>query len=560
MPAPKHCLKDCLRIACGCCCAILETTCGAQFRTKATKNEVLPAMKYRVLTFMFFKFTAAVSVLGASSLVAQGLVDDFGLDSKVTENEEEYTCKPEPQSPSPGQHSSAESLPPLPLPVTPQRRTEKKNPPRPPVLIAKIATDKRSDWATNPSDTKNLLKWMAKELDLDFSSTNLPRAKIPSTPEDIPVLYRTGHRSFSWSEQMRKKLRSYLAQGGTLVLDACCGRKEFVKSALKEMKRLFPDRPPYRLTFDHPLYRSFFDIEDVKYRKWARKAGAENGETSAIGIDIECRTAVVFFRWDVSCGWAGLEDSERHHCLGYTIPSARKLGANLMAYVTAERNAAMSLSKAKEFVNKDKDRSGKITIAQVKYDGIWKTREAALPMLLQTFHDETQTPVRFSSDTVSLDSEELFQSPLVYMTGHHGFSLSAAERQNLRKYLKNGGILFAEACCGRSSFDQAFRREIRKVLNGQKLQQLPPDHSIFHFPEETAQTQPRPALARSLESGDSVPPFLKGIKIDGHLGVIYAPYGLACGWELAQCPYCRGIKSEDALALGVNILSYATTH
>jgi hypothetical protein len=39
--------------------------------------------------------------------------------------------------------------------------------------------------------------------------------------------------------------------------------------------------------------------------------------------------------------------------------------------------------------------------------------------------------------------------------------------------------------------------------------------------------------------------------------VIYSPHGLSCGWELAQCPYCCGISSQDALALGVNVLSYA---
>ena len=50
---------------------------------------------------------------------------------------------------------------------------------------------------------------------------------------------------------------------------------------------------------------------------------------------------------------------------------------------------------------------------------------------------------------------------------------------------------------------------------------------------------------------------LYGITLGANLAVIYAPHGLSCGWELAQCPYCWGIGSQDALALGVNVLSYA---
>ncbi len=525
-------------------------------------------MDCSVKTLKDLTMSAATGVLvllvlfSSFAVHAGGLTKGFGLDSKVVKHEDDYTCTPKPSTPPPAQHSAAESLPPLPLPVVPQRRTEKKNPPRPPVLIAKIATGDRSDWATNPSDTKNLLRWMAKELEVNFSSINLPMSKLPSTPRKAPVLYRTGHNAFSFSKEVRKRLRSYLRQGGFLILDACCGRKEFVKSALREMNRLFPTREPYRLTFDHPVYRSYFDLgrDDIVYRKWARKAGAENGKPGLIGIDVECRTAVFFFRWDVSCGWDGLEDSKRHHCLGYTIPSSRKIGANLMAYITAERNAAMGLSKAKRFVNADKKSSDKIMIAQAKYHGTWKTREAALPMLLQTFHNQTDTPVSFNSEVIPLASEKLFQAPLVYMTGHHTFNMTAAEKANLRKYLRNGGILFAESCCGRQGFDRAFRHEIQEIFNGKELSRLPNSHPVFNLPNQIDGVQPRPPLAEALEKNGRIPPVLYGMKIDGNSGVIYSPYGLACGWELAQCPYCRGLVSEDALAVGVNVLMYATMY
>ena len=203
----------------------------------------------------------AVGLVPALPAGAGRLADSLGLDSDVVQQEGGYTCVPLPPPPPPAQHSGAEGMPPLPLPAVPLRRTEKKNPPRPPVLIAKIATADKGDWATNPGDTENLLRWMAETLDVHFSSMNLPEDQIPADPREIPVLYRTGHEAFAFSPAVRERLRAYLLGGGTLILDACCGRRAFVESALTEMEQLLPERPPYLLTLDHPVFHSFHDIK-----------------------------------------------------------------------------------------------------------------------------------------------------------------------------------------------------------------------------------------------------------------------------------------------------------
>src|SRR5690606_25135566 len=103
----------------------------------------------------------------------------------------------------PAQHSGAESIPPLPLPAVPLRRTEKKNPPRPPVLIAKLATGNRVDWATSPEDADNLLKFMSRELQVNFSTINLPESQIPTDASEIPVLYRSGLNGFAWNDETK---------------------------------------------------------------------------------------------------------------------------------------------------------------------------------------------------------------------------------------------------------------------------------------------------------------------------------------------------------------------
>src|SRR5437763_8182167 len=72
--------------------------------------------------------------------------------------------------PPPAQVSSSEGRPPLPYPVVPQKRQEKKNPPNPPTLLTKIRNDDAEDWTRTPNDLKGLLEWLSAEMNVHFSS------------------------------------------------------------------------------------------------------------------------------------------------------------------------------------------------------------------------------------------------------------------------------------------------------------------------------------------------------------------------------------------------------
>ncbi len=501
-----------------------------------------------------------LSLMGCKA--SADLLKGFGQDSSIVENETEYECLPSPPSPSPpAQHAGAEGAPPLPLPVVPLRRTEKKNPPRPPVLISRIVPSEQRQWPEEYGNVDNLLRWLAENMDLHFSSTRFGENEIPVDNSEIPALYRTGMESISWSEDQRRRLRDYVKQGGTLVLEARCGRWDFFASALEELRTMFPENPPYRLNFDHPLYHSYYDLdpEDIQYRDHAREAGARNSMPSAIGIDVGCRTGVFLFRWDVSSGWDGLDEERAPHCLGYTVETSRVLGANLMAYITAEHQTAPSLGQSMRFVDASsvRSRTDKFTVAQVRYPGLWKTHEAAIPRLLDAFHRRTDIPVSFDSREVDIESGRLFEYPLIYMTGHHDFVISESGRANLRRYLRRGGILFAESCCGREGFDQGFRNLIRQTFPEAELSRLPQGHPIFRFPAQIEEISPRPALARRLRTQDQIEARLYGLYIDGRLAVIYSPYDLSTGWEGGQSPYCAGVAPEDAMNLGVNIFFHS---
>ena len=95
------------------------------------------------------------------------------------------------------------------------------------------------------------------------------------------------------SAEERQKLRAYLLDGGMIIFNAGMGSKPFYESARKELGLIFPEMPVQRLASDHPIFHSYYDLNQVTYRQGVRKAGYIGGEPWFDGVTIDCRTVAV---------------------------------------------------------------------------------------------------------------------------------------------------------------------------------------------------------------------------------------------------------------------------
>jgi len=483
----------------------------------------------------------AIAFVGSAWVVAGG-VPDIGPCGK-------------PPPPKPAQRAGAEGFAPLPLPATPQRRTEKKKPPTPPVVVVKIMTGTPLDWATDQNDINNLLIWMQTKLKISFTYEEKKFSEIPFDASRLPILYRTGHNAFTFSEGERSAIRDYILKGGFIIFDTCCGRKEFADSVRKEMAAIFPERPLKKLEPDHAIYRCYYDVPLVRYTAAAGISGSAPPPLE--GIDIGCRTGVVFSPYDLSCGW----DMHTHQqCSGVYAEDALKLGANLIAYATATKAMGASLAESRVYVDQEVSRADKFRIGQVMHGGQWNPDPAGLSTLLDTVSGTSSMKVSFATQPLKLDGEQLTSFPFIYMTGHTDFALSNAEVAALQKYLKAGGFLMADACCGRKAFDAAFRRELKRVLPEHKLETLDPRHPLYSVHYKVGAVNYSQAAVVQGKVKSPGPAALEGITVNGELAVVYSPYDMGCGWELKPHPYGIGYESADAVKLGVNTVMYAVTH
>jgi len=182
----------------------------------------------------------------------------------------------------------------------------------------------------------------------------------------------------------------------------------------------------------------------------------------------------------------------------------------------------------------------------------WNTDPTAVPGLMSEVTRRTgiRATVRFSP--IGLDEDRIRRNPMLIMTGNRFFSLTPAERDNLRRYLAAGGFIYADDCGGA---DRSFRAMIRSLLPKARLVALKADHPIF----------------RSFYRLKAVPKVLDlyhgkpqgyGAYLGDRLAVFYTyDTDVPCGWEKnpdgSYVHLLTEAKHEQAFRLGVNIVTYA---
>lgn len=471
-------------------------------------------------------------------------------------------CGPPPRA-KPQRRTGGESFPPLPLPATPVRRSEKKRQPSPPKLVGKVALGEIKwvteggkrysyrDWMTDPADIRNLLRWTNRKLGIRYTSQDVELSKFDYDPTALPILYFTGHDDFTLTPEERAALRQYVFDGGTLFCDACCGSEPMAKAIRREMAAIFPSRPLKAVPADHALYDAFYRIGSVvKIDDGKRSRGTPGLEAVSLG----CRAAVIFSSWDLSCGW----DNHEHDTGRRIAPAdARRLGANMITYTLANYSFARFMATEKVYHQAGEPTRDQFVFAQAMHGGDWDPQPSAVANLLKYVARNTTLQVQFKKVGVDLRKAEAYEHSIIYLTGHDDFKLSEVEVTNLRRFLTAGGVLLGSSCCGRADFDKAFRREIARVLPNDKLALLKASHPLMSIVYPITTVTVTPLLAK--ERPGLRAPVLEGVSIEGRLRVIYSKYDINNGWAESPNPYVRGYASADALRIGINAIVYAMT-
>ena len=188
-------------------------------------------------------------------------------------------------------------------------------------------------------------------------------------------------------------------------------------------------------------------------------------------------------------------------------------------------------------------------VAIVKYEGggDWYANPTALPNLIAFCNENIYTNIDEKPKTVEVNSNEIYNYPIVFLTGHGNVFFSDEAAENIRKYLISGGFLQISDNYG---LDNYIRVAMKKVFPELDFQEIPYDHPIYH------QKYNFSILPKIHEHNNkSAQGF--GLFIEGRLVCFYDfESDLSDGWEdenIHNDPY--EVRLE-ALKMGANIIEY----
>lgn len=190
-------------------------------------------------------------------------------------------------------------------------------------------------------------------------------------------------------------------------------------------------------------------------------------------------------------------------------------------------------------------------LAVLKYDGggDWYSNPTALPNLIDFCNSNINTHLKEDPVSISVESIDLFNYPIVFMTGHGNVYFSENGVENLRNYLISGGFLHISDNYG---LDVYVRRELKKVFPNLEFQEIPHNHPIYHQAFSFENGIPK------IHEHDNKPAQGFGLFVDGRLVCFYDyETDLSDGWEDAVIHNNPKSTREKALQMGANIVQFA---
>lgn len=193
------------------------------------------------------------------------------------------------------------------------------------------------------------------------------------------------------------------------------------------------------------------------------------------------------------------------------------------------------------------------SIALLKYNGggDWYANPTSLPNLVKFCNQNLKTNLKQDIPSVEVGSAELYQYPLVHLTGHGNIVFSDLEAKNLRNYLEAGGFLHADDNYGLRDY---FFKAMNKIFPDLKWGKVPFSHPIYHQKYQFSQGLPK------IHSHEGKAPEGWGLFLKGRMISFFSvECDLGDGWENPEVHGDTPDTHRKSLEMGANIVQFVFT-
>ena len=201
----------------------------------------------------------------------------------------------------------------------------------------------------------------------------------------------------------------------------------------------------------------------------------------------------------------------------------------------------------------------KFAFTRLQYDsGDWDVDQRMPSNLLNSLIEYTTIPVDPEEKVLSVRDPAMLEAPFAYLAGHKLVEFDARGRENLKRYVENGGFLFVDDCNHDidALFARSFEAEMAEIFGPGALDKIPNSHPLysafFDFDEP-----PTTTFELNGWGDDLVHDYLKAIEVDGRIGVLYSNKDYGCEWDYDYRN--KRWLARDNTKFGVNVIVHAMT-
>lgn len=202
--------------------------------------------------------------------------------------------------------------------------------------------------------------------------------------------------------------------------------------------------------------------------------------------------------------------------------------------------------------------AAKFTFARIKYtSGDWDTDQRMPANVLNSLLEYTTVPLEAQEKVIELSSNELFNYPFCYLSGHKLVQFTQQEAKNFKTYVLNGGFVLVDDCNHDIDglFAKSFEAQMNSLFGPQALKKIPNNHPIYSSFFEFEKGPPTTSFELNGWGDDLVHDYLKAIEVHGRIGLLYSNKDYGCEWDYDFRN--KRFLAEDNTKFAVNVVMYA---
>ncbi len=196
-------------------------------------------------------------------------------------------------------------------------------------------------------------------------------------------------------------------------------------------------------------------------------------------------------------------------------------------------------------------------LTRLRYNsGDWDVDQRMPSNLVTALIDYTNLRVDPREHVVALADPAMLTAPFCYLAGHKLVAFDPAERRNFEHYVRSGGFVLVDDCNHDIDglFAKSFEAQMAAIFGARALQKLPKGHPLYRAFFKFDGPPPT-GLELNGWGDDLVHDYLKGISIDGRLGLLYSNKDYGCEWDYDWRN--KRFLAVDNTRFAVNIVMYA---